>query len=520
MGQFQSEKKIGLSALPVFVLMIVSGYPQTPEPRIGPSPKPNIIYILADDLGYGDLECFNENSKIKTPNLNRLAQEGIRFTNAHATSSVCTPSRYSILTGRYNWRSPLKQGVLSGDSKALLDTGRLTVAQLLKNNGYRTAHIGKWHLGWNWNRTATNSIDFSKPVKKSPNTFGFDYSFGISASLDMPPYVYVENGMPTTIPVDSTRNKDPYAFWRNGPIAPDFVHDSVNYEFFSRATDYIKQQSKKHEPFFLYIALASPHAPILPTKEWRGKSNLNPYGDYVMMIDAYLGALFDVLKESGMEDNTLVIFTSDNGCAPVANYDLLTKRGHNPSYSFRGQKSDIYEGGHRVPFIVKWPLKINENQTCAYNISTADFMATCADILGVTLPDNAGEDSFSMLPLFDKKTRAKYARETTVTHSIDGTFAITKSNWKLVFGPGSGGWSYPTKKDLSASARPFQLYNLNNDLGEKNNLYDSLPRKAAELKTIMRTIFTNGRSTPGTRQENDRPVRDEQWWQIEKILQQ
>ena len=495
--------------------------------------KPNIIYILADDLGYGDISVYNKNSKILTPNIDRLASEGIKFTDAHTSSSVCTPTRYGILTGRYNWRSKLKSGVTNGNSRALILPSRTTVASILQQKNYNTAFIGKWHLGWDWalkkpklskgkrlNAKDFDNIDFSKPIKNGPNDIGFDYAYGHSGSLDMGPYVYVENGLPTKIPDTSTVNKDRYAKWRKGPTSSDFVHDDVTPNFFRKSFAYIKEKAKEENPFFLYLALPSPHTPILPTKEWQGISGLNPYGDFVIMLDAYMEQLEKVIKEAGIEDNTIVIFTSDNGCSPAANFKVMAQKGHHPSYIYRGNKADIFEGGHRVPFIVKWPQEINKGITSDEIICTTDLMATCANLVGYSLLDNEGEDSYDMTPLFKQVKLVKPIREAIIHHSINGSFAIRKDNWKLIMCPDSGGWSFPKPKNKKAidSLPKYQLYNLKNDPSETTNLYATNVGKVAELKTLLIKHINEGRSTPGIPQKNDSI--NFKWKQIEFMNQQ
>ncbi|TLP81274.1 sulfatase family protein [Maribacter sp. ACAM166] len=495
--------------------------------------KPNIIYVLADDLGYGDISIFNKNGKIKTPNIDRMAAEGIRFTDAHTSSAVCTPTRYGIITGRYNWRSTLKSGVLTGNSKALIATKRKTVASLLKQFNYTTAFIGKWHLGWDWamknpeehlgtgwNPADFDNIDFSKPVKNGPKDLGFDYSYGHSGSLDMAPYVYVENGMPTEIPDTTSVNKDQYSWWRKGPTSSDFIHEDVTPNFFRKSIEYIKEKSKEENPFFMYLALPSPHTPILPTKEWQGKSGLNPYGDFIMMVDNYIGQLEKVIQEAGIEKNTIVIFTSDNGCSPEANFELMKQKGHHPSYIYRGHKADIFEGGHKVPFIVKWPAKIDQGMVSDEIICTTDLMATCADIVGYSLSDDEGEDSYSLLPLFEQAKPDTPLREATVHHSINGDFAIRKGDWKLIMCPGSGGWSFPSpNKDQGVieSLPPIQLYNLKNDPGETTNLQATNTEVVEELKSLLIKYIVDGRSTPGVPQKNDSI--NFEWKQIKFINQ-
>ncbi len=285
---------------------------------------PNIVYILADDMGYGDVEALNKNCKIPTPHLNKLAQNGMIFTDAHSSSAVCTPTRYGVLTGRYNWRSRLKSGVLAGYSPALIDENRITVASFLKDQGYKTACVGKWHLGWNWatkndyiytdgwNETGEH-VDYSKPVKRGPQSVGFDYNFCIPASLDIVPYVYLENNKVIAPPSHIIEKRDGYEFYRSGPTAEGFVHEEVMPTFTKKSVNWINQQCKNENPFFLYFPLSAPHTPILPTKEFQGKSGIGPYGDFVMQCDWTVGQIIKTLKENDVYDNTLVIFTSDNG---------------------------------------------------------------------------------------------------------------------------------------------------------------------------------------------------------------
>ncbi len=490
--------------------------------------NPNIIYVLADDLGYGDINAFNPNGKIKTPNIDMLATEGIKFTDAHTSSAVCTPTRYGILTGRYNWRSNIKSGVLTGKSKALIPNNRTTVASLLRRKNYSTAFIGKWHLGWDWaqkneedhtgdgwNPKDFENIDFSKPVKNSPIDLGFTYAYGFSGSLDMAPYVYVENGTPTQVPDSVTVNKGKYTWWREGPTSNDFIHDDVTPNFFRRSIAYIKEKANEENPFFLYLALPSPHTPILPTEEWQGKSGLNPYGDFVIMIDDYMGQLTKAIEEAGIEENTIVIFTSDNGCSPQADFQLLEEKGHDPSGVYRGHKADIFEGGHRVPFIVKWPAKIKPNVTSDKTICTTDFFATSAAITGTDMLDNEGEDSFSLLPLFNNPNSSNFLREATVHHSINGSFAIRKGNWKLVFCPDSGGWSAPKPNSKQAMDLPkFQLYDLASDPEEEHNLYREYPDVYEELNKLMVSYIENGRSNAGEKMRNE-PGFGNKWKQLE-----
>ncbi|MDT0553063.1 sulfatase family protein [Urechidicola vernalis] len=494
---------------------------------------PNIIYILTDDLGYGDISAFNPNGKIETPHIDNLAKAGMKFTDAHTSSAVCTPTRYGILTGRYNWRSQLKNGVLTGTSKALIPNSRTTIASLLKNKNYNTAYIGKWHLGWDWakkdqdstlgtgwNATDYKNIDFSKPITNGPKDLGFDYSFGHSGSLDMAPYVYVENGLPTSVPTKITVDKGKYTWWREGPTGDDFIHDDVTPNFFRKSISYIKDKAKDDNPFFLYLPLPSPHTPILPTVKWQGKSNLNPYADFVVMIDHYIGQLTSTLEELGIQENTLIVFTSDNGCSPQADFMILKEKGHNPSAIYRGHKADIYEGGHRVPFIVKWPLKVKPNTVSENTICTTDFFATVADIANINLEDSEGEDSYSMLKSMSIPSNNTEERTSTIHHSINGSFAIRKGDYKLILCPDSGGWSFPrpnNKKALEGLPK-VQLYNLKNDPGEQYNIANDNEKMVSDLTADLNEIIENGRSTKGTKQLNDTGNHWKELWWKEKTL--
>jgi arylsulfatase A len=480
------------------------------------STSPNIIYILADDLGYGDLSCLNEKSKIKTASLDKLASEGIFFTDAHSGSSVCTPTRYGIVTGRYAWRSRLKKSVIGGASPHLINPDRMTVADLLKKQGYHTAMIGKWHLGWDFQFTGKstgnglgfnskkNSIDYTKLVKNGPDANGFDYYYGHCGSLDMAPYVYVENGKVTALPDRETENKDSKGFWRKGPTGSDFKHIDVLPNCFNKANEYIEKRAKTGKPFFLYLPIPSPHTPILPIKEFQGKSKTNLYGDFVMQIDWHVGQLMKVLKKNNIDQNTIVIFTSDNGCSPRADFKELADVGHSPSHIYRGHKADIYEGGHRIPFIVHWPAKIKPNQISSETICLTDLMATAGDINNAVIPDNAAEDSVSFLPALLGQKMDKPLREATVHHSINGSFALRQGQWKLILCPGSGGWSSPRPKEAYKGKLPvIQLYNLNSDPGEKNNIYKENKEKVKELYSLLKKYVEEGRSTPGNKQSNE-----------------
>ncbi|GAB5555253.1 MAG: arylsulfatase [Saprospiraceae bacterium] len=483
------------------------------------APKsPNIIVILLDDLGYGDFSIYAEANKIKTPHIDQIAKEGIYFTDAHTPSSVCTPTRYGLLTGRYNWRSRLKNGVLTGKSKALIPNDRTTIASILQSSGYHTAFIGKWHLGWDWalrakqdttgegwNSSDFDFIDFAKPVTNTPNDLGFDYSYGHSGSLDMAPYVYVENGQATALPDTVTVNTGKYSWWREGPTSPDFIHEQVTPNFFEKGIQYIQEQSEEPNPFFLYLPMPSPHTPILPTQKWQGSSGLNPYADFVLMIDDYIGQIAATLETQGIAKETLLIITSDNGCSPAAKMEELIAQAHYPSGEFRGHKADIFEGGHRVPFIARWPAKIKAGSVTDQTICLTDLMATFSAIVGYDLQDNEGEDSYNLLPILENNALDKTIRPATVHHSINGSFAIRQGHWKLIMCPGSGGWSFPRPQNKAVidTLPPVQLYNLENDPGESTNLEAESPEKVKELKALLVQYIKEGRSTPGLVQKND-----------------
>ena len=466
-----------------------------------PATKPNIIYILADDMGQGDVSVFNPKAKFKTPHLDQLAAEGMRFTDAHSGSAGCTPTRYGILTGRYSWRSKLKKGVTWSYDSALIEDKRLTVASFLKQNGYQTACVGKWHLGLNWapKNDPVVPVDFSQPVQKSPNEYGFDYSYIIPASLDIPPYVYVENGRVTAQPNRETESKTQYGWWRKGPTGADFKHEEVLGRFVEKSVEFIRNRTSA-QPFFLYLPLAAPHTPILPNGQWLRKSGLNEYGDFVLMVDDVVGQIQQALRQQGMDKNTLIIFTSDNGCAPYAGTELMEKAGHFASNGFRGYKADSYEGGHRVPFIAKWAGHIKPNTASDQTICLTDFMATCAGIQGRKLPQNAGEDSYDLGPVLFGKNPTKPLREATVHHSVEGLFSIRQGEWKLILDAGSGGWSYPKPGKDYEGLPTVQLYNLKNDPAEKTNLYAQHSEKVTQLKALLLKYIQDGRSTAGTPQ--------------------
>jgi len=453
----------------VLALLAVNATATPDPPR-----RVNIVYVIADDLGYGDVRCLNpQRGKIPTPNADKLAAQGITFTDAHSGSSVCTPTRYGVLTGRYAWRTRLQRGVLDHYDEPLIAAQRLTVPALLKQHGYHTACIGKWHLGFTVNARADKGkgAPMGARTADGPITRGFDHFYGFHHARMMKSVFQDDRVTEIVEPVD---------------MLPKLTR---------HATDSIAARAKTGQPFFLYFALNSPHTPIVPTAAWQGKSGLGKYGDFVMETDWALGEVLAALDRANIADNTLVIFTSDNGCSPAAGVEKLEQQGHYPSAQFRGYKSDIWDGGHRIPFIVRWPGVVKPGSRCAQWICLTDLMATVADMLGAKLPDNTGEDSVSILPLLRGEDRP--VREAVVHHSIHGMFAIRQGHDKLIFGAGSGGWS------KGGHDAPVQLYNMTDDIGEQRNLQAADRETVQRLTKLMERYIADGRSTHGAPQRND-----------------
>lgn len=459
-------------------------------PAGGAVSLPNVVYILADDLGIGDLGCYNPESKIPTPNMDLLAREGMRFTDMHSPSSVCTPTRYGILTGRYCWRTKLKQGVLDGESPYLIEPGRLTVAGMLKEKGYRTAAIGKWHLGLGnaW------KTDYGKALRPGPLEAGFGSFFGIPASLDMPPYVYVEDDRVVEAPTSKIEGirEQRGIFWRGGGIAPSFRHIDVLPKLTERAVKFLEDQKGSKSPFFLYLALTSPHTPWVAVEAFRGRSQAGPYGDFVAQTDDAVGQVMTAIRRAGLEANTLVMLTSDNGAHWTP--EEIERHQHRANGSLRGQKADIYEGGHRIPFLARWPGKIRAGSVSSQLGCLTDLMATVAELTGVSLAQEAGEDSFSFVPaLLGSKPRTAL-RQAIVHHSAQGVFAIREGRWKLVLGRGSGGFSEP-KKIIPKPGEPAgELYDLDVDSREQTNLYEKKPEVVKRLTALLEKYQREGRS--------------------------
>ena len=471
------------------------------------SAKPNVIIVMADDLGIGDLTATNSEGRIQTPYLQKFADEGIVFSDAHSPSSVCTPTRYGLLTGRYNWRTRLARSVLSGTSPHLIPAERPTLGHLMKAAGYHTSMIGKWHLGWDWAKDG-KKIDFTKPVANGPDINGFEQYYGHCGSLDMPPYVWVETGRITAIPTRQegmTKQEDPYGWYRKGPIGSDFVIAEVLPHLFEKAISRIKERTAEKEPFFLYLPLPAPHTPIVPVPPFKNASGINPYADFVMQMDHHMGQLMATLKDVGIDENTLVIFTSDNGCSPEANFKVLAESKHDPSGKFRGHKADIYEGGHRIPLLIRWPGIIKGGQKTDALACLTDLYPTLQEITGQARKPVGGEDGFSLWPLLSGQGTS--VRTNLVSHSISGHFAIREGNWKLCLCRGSGGWSHPTEATARKQGLPeMQLYDLGNDPAETSNLIAENPKKVETLLKLLAVQVAEGRCTPGPKLTNDREV--------------
>ncbi len=455
--------------------------------------NPNIIIILADDMGYGDPGCYNPNSKIPTPHIDSLANEGMRFTNAHAPGPLCHPSRYGLITGQH----PFRINVSVWPKQSLIKKGQMTIASLLQAQGYHTAMVGKWHLGF-------DEDGYDKPLPGGPVDRGFDSFFGIRASTDIPPYFYIRGDRAVLPPTDQIKANNSQgwspiqgAFWRAGGIAPNLRLKDVLPRFTEEAINVISNhaKAKSHKPLMLYLAYPAPHTPWLPSQAFQGRSRAGMYGDFLVMVDTMIGRVLRAMDQVGLTDNTLVIFSADNG--PVW-YDTDVRRfGHDSSGGLRGMKGDAWENGHRMPFVVRWPGKVKPGSKSDQTICFTDMLATFASVVGVDLPANAGPDSFNFLPvLLDEQPEDTPIRGPLVISSANGTMTIRSGPWKLITALGSGGFSKPSRIQPKPGDPDGQLYNLVTDRGETNNLYLKEPATVKRLRAELNHIRTTDRSRP------------------------
>ena len=479
--------------------------------------RPNIVILLADDLGYGDVACYNPESKIPTPNMDRMAREGTRFVDAHTPCGVCSPTRYGLLTGRYPWRSELKSQVLWPWDKPLIEKDRLTMPKMLKTMGYKTACFGKWHLGWDW-ATADGSkvnsqvkigdpqreiryefakkVQFDKPIGEGPITRGFDYYFGVDLP-NFPPYTFIENDK---LQAQPTAQKPEGMFGWPGAMAPGWRLESVLPEITKRAVGWMKDQLKQGDPFFLYFPLTAPHTPIAPDTEYEGKSKAGKYGDFVFQVDWCVGQVMDTLRASGASNDTIVLLTSDNGPENIT-YPLINEFGHASQGALRGAKRMLWEGGHRVPFVAWGPGRVPAGQTEKEIICLTDMMASVASITGYKLPNNTGEDSYDVVSALFGKKRPKPIREATVHHSINNEYALRQGDWVLIESPKSAhGAAEPAwwkeRFGVQKHDQPAELFHLKEDLRETKNLYTQYPERVKEMHTLLEKYKTEDRSVP------------------------
>jgi len=511
-------------------LGLFPGKGESQPPQTAETP-PNIIFILADDLGYGDIGALNPESRIPTPNIDKLAEEGMMFTNAHAPAAVCTPSRYSFLTGRYSWRSDMKMGVSWIWDPPLIHEDRLTIGDMLQSQGYVTACIGKWHLGWDWPTTDGQpatlksqglNVDYSMSLGNGPVTRGFNYYFGDDVP-SFPPHAFIQNDR---LVIQPTEWLDPGKAGAPGAMIPGWTYENLLPSITEKAISFIITQTEndRQKPFFLYFAVNAPHTPIAPSAPFKGKTAAGPYGDFVYELDWYTGQIIKTVDDLGISGNTLIIFTSDNGPTNQdgKNYvgkvgSLPEEYGHNSASNLRGIKSDAWEGGHREPFIVRWPGRIKPGSVSSQLLSLADMMATFAALNEFTIPQNAGEDSYNMLPVFLGKAESP-VRPAMVTQSGNGILAIQEGDWKLIMSSGSGGsWTKP-KGELpffNASEQQWQnvqLFNTTEDISEQHDLAAEHPGKVREMVHLLTKYIKDGRSTPGEPQLNNDP---QLWPQVE-----
>lgn len=521
--------------------------------------RTNVVLLFVDDLGIGDVSAFNKEAKFQTPNIDKLAERGMMFTDSHATSALCTPSRYGLLTGRYNWRSRLKDFVVPGDSDTLIEKDRKTIAHLLKDYGYNTAAVGKWHLGLEWafkkerdyvrygllaeefeNKNPTYQkgreyfgngtneqamrgvdIDYSKPITYGPLEYGFDYFFGTSASLDQGPFVVIENDKVLFEPIYTMGNANISRVAATNPKAiepgvaapehsPYHLPDEMQSKVIEKMTEFLAEDA----PFFMYYPNHLVHGPIIPHVRFRGKSGIGDYGDFVLQLDSYVGEIIELLDEHQEFDNTIFIFTSDNGVSSIVDLEGLKAKGHDSSMGYRGHKMHIWEGGHREPTIVSWPQQIKAGTVSNQMVSHSDLYATLADLLGADIEDDTAEDSYSNLPLWQSKEEP--VRQDIIHSAANGGFSIRRDFWKLILVEDGGmNLFYERKTDIYKQVyRPTELYDLRDDVSETTNVIDHHPELVEELTQALAEYVKKGRSTAGEPQANQPDLPTGDWEQL------
>ena len=479
--------------------LMLSGCSLSKKRKVARKPaisEPNIVFIMADDLGYGDVSCYNPDSKIPTPNIDNLAEDGIRFTDAHSPSAVCSPTRYGVLTGRYAWRTRLKRGVLDGFSQPLISRQRTTVAGLLKRKGYRTACIGKWHLGIGWQKKGQGKrdVDFTKPITDGPNQHGFDFSFITAACSTVdPPYVFIEDGKCIAQPTEEMVETGSVIEFgsRSGPMMPGWSNEDVDPTYTEKTRSFLQNHQAEHndKPFFVSLLLSAPHAPWLPPDFVKGKSYPGPRGDLVLLVDWCVGEVVKMLDELNLAQDTIVMFTSDNG-------PRIGKKGHNSAGEFRGYKSHIWEGGHRVPLIIRRPGKTDPARTSDHLVCLTDLMATCATLAGTKLGSDEGVDSFDFFHVCVGSKPSGPLRDHLISHSAKGAFAIRKGEWKLILDTkASGGWVGPWDGPVKKGS-PGQLYNMAKDPYEQKDLWDEHPEIVQRLNELLEKYKNQGYTRP------------------------
>ena len=474
--------------------------------------RPNIVIMLADDFGVGDIQAHYPENKIATPHLDQLVRQGMSFTDAHSPSAVCSPTRYGILTGRYAWRTRLQEWVIAAYEPPLIERDRTTLPGWLRRQGYHTACIGKWHLGWTWpgpqpgkmtaerNGQRHLSWDFTQRIADGPLDRGFDSYFGVDLP-NMPPFTYIEGDRVAELP-SAAFEPDPSEgvvlpnFFEGCPAAPGWRMQHILPEITRRAADYIREQAEQQQPFFLYFSLTSPHEPVVPSENFRGRSGIAPIADFVMETDWSVGQVVEAIDEAGIADNTLVIFTADNGHSHYTGWDQLVEAGHLPSGPYRGHKGDVWEGGHRVPLVMRWPKQVEPGSESDQLVCLVDLFAMCAQVVDAPLPRNAAEDSLSFLT--SALGTGSGPRTSLVSHSNGGEFAFRKGPWKLVFK------NVDRKLEKSrGKSRQIELYRLDTDIDESNNLADQHPKLVRSLMADLQLLIDRGASRSGLSAHND-----------------